>query len=727
MIESTSDAALAAARNLHQQGRLQEAIQRYKQLLKKPHVDGKQVFHLLGIAQQQMGDIDAATRTFQKGLMQTPLYSPLLLCLGTLYIEQKNFAQAETLFRNATVKHPTYGEAWYLLGALHLEQHQYAPAAAALQNAVKFLPNDLRAWNNLGSALQQMQQFTSALEAFQRALQIDDKLFSLWMNLALTLRELHRFDEAVAAYERMLSMHPNPDAGLWHDFASLLKDAGRISEAQQHYRKAIELAPDNLAYRRHLAIAQEATQRYEDAARTIAEAIDAVGDLGQPVPIELLSFATSLAMNLCDWAGAARHGDTLRARIRAGESRDLNPLLALPDISAQDQLTMARAYARHECGPLLELPPLCTSRRETPGRLRIGYLSSDWHSHATAVLLTGVLEQHDRGNFEIFGYSIGTTDASALGRRFIAAVDHFHDLTMCSDRDAAERILADGIDILVDLKGYTDGARPNILALRPAPVQVSWLGYPGTLGERRLADFIIGDAIVTPLERQEDFAETIVQLPHCYQPNDDKRPIPDTPPRAALGLPDTALVLCNFNQGFKITPDVFAVWCDALAALPAAVLWQLEPPAAARRNLIAAATARGIAEERLIFAPKVPVDQHLARLRCADLALDTSPYTSHTTAADALWAGVPLVSLQGGTFAARVAASILRTSGLGELVTTSLDAYRRMIIELGGDRERLNGYRRQLEQGRGDNPLFATAAFTRDLEAAYLGMIESGA
>ena len=303
--------------------------------------------------------------------------------------------------------------------------------------------------------------------------------------------------------------------------------------------------------------------------------------------------------------------------------------------------------------------------------------------------------------------------------RMQAAFDTFRDLQHASSEAAAGQIAADGIDILVDLKGYTGGSRLEIAALRPAPVQVSWLGYPGTLGHRRLADYLIGDPIVTPLEHASHYSESLALMPHCYQPNDRQRTVGERPTRAQAGLADTGFVFCCFCLPNKITPAMLDLWCRLLRNVPESQLWLLQSNSVTQHNLRREAAARGIAPERLVFAPPLPLAEHLGRLQLADLALDTFPYTSHTTASDALWAGVPLITLMGDTFVSRVAASILHAAGLPQLVTRSADSYVRLVLELAMQPEQMKFFRNRLAANLMTCPLFDSERFARDLERLY--------
>jgi predicted O-linked N-acetylglucosamine transferase (SPINDLY family) len=361
----------------------------------------------------------------------------------------------------------------------------------------------------------------------------------------------------------------------------------------------------------------------------------------------------------------------------------------------------------------------------THDKIRVAYLSADYHSHATAYLIAELIELHDRARFETIGVSFGLDDGSAIRKRLAGAFDRFLDVRAKSDREIAALLATLKVDIAVDLKGYTQDSRPDILSFRPAPIQAQWLGYPGTLGADFI-DYVIADETVAPFEHAPFYSEKIIQLPGCYQVNDRKRAITArTPSRQEAGLPETGFVFCCFNNSFKILPPVFDVWMRLLQEVPGSVLWLLQDNAGAETNLRSAAAARGVNPARLIFAGRAKLEDHLARHRLADLFLDTLPYNAHTTASDALWTGLPVVTCQGNAFAGRVAASLLKAVGLPELVTQNLADYEALALRLAGDPAMLQGIRATLEANRLDHPLFDTDRFRRGIEAAYQRMWET--
>jgi len=408
--------------------------------------------------------------------------------------------------------------------------------------------------------------------------------------------------------------------------------------------------------------------------------------------------------------------------LRAGK-RVLTPIQATAIVpSVSDQLICSRIWAADQSPPAAE--PLWRGENYRHERIRLAYLSADFHSHATAALMAGVFEAHDRQRFETIAVSYGPDDGSFMRARLTSAFDRFLDVRNKSDLEIGRMLRAHEVDIAIDLKGYTQDSRSGILALRAAPVQVHYLGFPGTMGAPYV-DYILADRTVIPAEHVSQYSERIVTLPDSYQCNDRARPIaPVTPSRADAGLPETGFVFCSFNNSFKIGPQLFDLWMRLLKQVDASVLWLLQDNPAAARNLKREAERRGVAADRLVFAPRDNLDRHLARQRLADLFLDTLPYGAHTTASDALWAGVPVLTCAGDTFAGRVAASLLHAAGLPEMITYTLDDYEELALKLVRDAGTLSAITRKLRDNRETSPLFDTVRITRHLEAAYTHMWE---
>jgi predicted O-linked N-acetylglucosamine transferase (SPINDLY family) len=510
---------------------------------------------------------------------------------------------------------------------------------------------------------------------------------------------------------------------------------GRVEAADDAFAIATAAAPDNVnawlargGFAMEVELAAPDTPAARDRLDVAIDAFRRAETLAPRVPPVVAQHAMALRY-ACAWrdSGAAEARlAALGAEAGAGPTAGtaafaISPLMAaaLLDDPALQRVAIAN-WSRQSLPPAAPRPmasaggaPAVIARRGD--RLRVGYLSSDFHDHATAHLTVGVFERHDRARVESFAYALDRDDGGAMRRRLIAAFDHFADVRALPDADVAARIAADDLDVLIDLKGHTHGARFGILARRPAPRQIHWLGFPGTLAHDAI-DALVADPVVVPPGAERHYAERVLRMPVCYQPNDRERPLPAAATRAGVGLPERGIVLACFNQAYKLTPSFLEVWLDALAARDDAVLWLTVPHARAQANLRAAAVARGVAAERVVFAPHVAQSVHLARLRCVDLALDVLPYGSHTTGSDALWAGVPLLTCAGNTFAGRVGASLAAAAELPTFVTASVAAYRARLFELLARPDELAAARAHLEGGRTTLPLFDTETFTRDFE-----------
>jgi len=496
---------------------------------------------------------------------------------------------------------------------------------------------------------------------------------------------------------------------------------GRHDEGLESLRLATERSPDNANHHIELAIAVEKIAPDEAAAH--------LRQAQQLLPEEprIDSRLHKPLMEGCDWDAVERAVGELKAHVRSEPverwTLRLDPFMvhALPI----DPLIVRDAVHWHSRRVAQSVTPLTRpARADRAGRCRLGYVAAEFRDHATSHLMAGLFEQHDRERFELWAYSLREGDGSEYEKRVRSAFDHFVDVSTLSDADAARRIAADGIDILVDLKGYTAGARPAIFAYRPAPVNVNYLGYPGSM-QADFMDYIIADAIVVPKSQFQWFSESVVWLPGTYQPNDDRQPIAEpTPSRATLGLPEQGTVYCCFNRSYKLERETFMAWMRILSAVPGSVLWLLQSNEATEARLRQATAHAGVDPARLVFARRMPKPEHLSRHRAADLFLDTHTYNAHTTASDALWAGLPLLTWPGESFASRVAASLLNAVGMPELVVPSLADYESTAIALGRDHDRLRRLHERLAANRLTQPLFRTTDYTRALEQAFETMHE---
>ena len=617
----------------------------------------------LALLEQDAGELAPARARLERALAvvqaaQRPT-APVLLALAGVHAAAGDAIAAGAAWERVVAEVPGEPTARHGLAVIALTAGDARGAIAHCRAGLAGEPAHAGLLATLGHALRATGAPAAAAEAFGAAAKAEPANVAAWMAAGNACMEAE-----------LAQVHAVRDGGGGVDGAA----ADALAHAQVAFTRAAALQPGVAAIHAHAAMA---------------------------------------ARYACDWP----HADAALTALARGFADDparfaCSPLMAVALLADPAVQRAGIAGWVRATLPPAAAPALVARRGD---RLRVGYLSSDFHDHATAHLAAGLFEHHDRARVESFAYAHDADDGSAMRQRLVGAFDHWVDVARVDDDAAARRIRADALDVLVDLKGHTHGARPGILARRPAPRQLHYLGFPGTLAFGGV-DAFVADAITAPPGCEAEFAEGLLRLPVCYQVNDGRRPVPAPASRAAAGLPEGALVLASFNQTYKLTAPFFAAWMDALRAHADAVLWLNVPHARARANLRAAAERAGVAPARIVFAPTVPQAAHVARLACADLALDVLPYGSHTTGSDALWAGVPLLTCRGTTFAGRVGASLLAAAELPELVADSLPGYARRLTELCADRARLAHYRDHLQRGRATLPLFDTAAFTRAFE-----------
>ena len=602
---------------------------------------------------------------------------------GLILHQQQRHEEAIAAYRHALQLNPALATIHTRLGNVLRDEGRLEEAVAANERAIQADPACAPAWCNQGLTFQALGRLEDARDALMTAIGLKPDFTEALVSLGLLLHRMGAFDEAVVMLRRAMDARAG-DADVAAHLGGVLKDQGRLAEAEALYKARLEAC-------------------------------------GGRLPAQELYAYCNLRRHICDWEGLE---DAERAAIDGvlADGTRVLPFSALGmSCTPEDHLAVARLWA----GGMR--PPPAPARQPANGsatgdRIRLGYLSADFFQHATADLIAELIEQHDRDRFELFAYCHSPDDGSPMRQRLIAAFDHFRDVERLPYGAAAETIAADGIDILVDLKGYTRNARTMIMAQRPAPIQVNYLGYPSTMGAGFI-DYIIADPIVAPMAHQRWFDEKIVQLPGCYQPNDRKRLSGPLQSRADWGLPDQAFVFLCFNNAYKITAPVFGVWMRLLGRVPGSVLWLLDANPLAKDNLRKEAARHGVDPDRLIFAPKVPGAEHLGRYALADLFLDNLPVCAHTTASEALWSGLPVVTCLGEVFVGRVAASLLSACGAPELIAPSLEAYEALALRLATSPAELGALRARLITARDTAPLFDTPLYARRLEAAFTHMV----
>jgi len=679
----------------------------------------------------------------------------------------EQLAQAEALYQQALAANPKHADALHMLGVLYYQAGRSELAVNSIAQALAINPKDTDYLNHYGLALRAAKQPEAAIKSFQQAILLQPKDPDLQLNLANTLLTLERFEEAASYYRRILRvMQKNDDVreALCHCLTSLGNQAhalGNFTQAETCFQEALQFNMQDAAIHYNLGNAQRELGKAAEAARHYAQAIelapddaDAYNNLGNvqrelgQLDLAIENYKKALALNpqlyhakvhlvhqkqhICDWHDLDDEIATIRNWVKTIPQAQISPFafLAMPSTTAAEQKLCADNWVSNRYAALLAYgKQLNFSYEATPAhkKIRIGYMSADFRLHPLAFLVSELLELHVRSQFEIIGFSYGVNDKSDAKKRIEQAFDQFYDIRLLSEIEAAKKIHACGVDILVDLTGFTQTSRSGIVALRPAPVSINWLGFPGTMGsfiggtfnDTPLYDYLLSDSFITPPHASSNYAEQLAILPASYQPNDRKRPVAKAPSRAECGLPENAFVFCCFNQTFKITADFFNIWMRLLKATPNSVLWLLECNRWAKHNLIEQAALQGIASERLIFAPRVSIAEHLARHVHADLFLDTLPYNAHTTCSDALWMGLPVLTCVGDTFASRVAGSLLKAAGLDELITYTLADYENKALFLTKNPQALHTMKQKLISEKMTSALFDTASFTRSLEAIY--------
>ncbi|MDB5611728.1 MAG: uncharacterized protein JWP25_8628 [Bradyrhizobium sp.] len=734
---------------LLQQGRLADAIAAHRQAIKlKPNY--AEAYLALGNALKQQGNLEQAMACYRSAIAAKPDYAEAHNNFGVLLQMQGKLDQAASAYNEAVKLRPAYAEAQFNLGVVLHQKHELDGAEAAYRRVIALNPGIAVAHNNLGTVLKDQGRLDEALAAFGNAIGLKAGYAEAFYNRATVLQQQARLEEALAAYGDAVGLRKDY-ADAINNAGIVLQELGRTGEAVDLYHRLIELMPAHADAHNNMGTAllsqgylDEALAAFEQALRckpdfpevyynlgnawrergNLAEAISAYRNALRLRPDDADAFSQLVyhRAQACAWDDYEAEQKKLIEMVRAGTRVPPFYLLSTP-ATASDQLICAQ----HWIGPIS--PPrqavfdhvFDRGASVERGRIRLGYLSADYHQHATAQLTAELFELHDRDRFEVVAYSYGPDDKSPMRARLESAFDRFVDIRALSHRDAAGLIHADKVDILIDLKGYTHHARPAISAHRPAPVQVSYLGYPATMGADFI-DYIIVDPFVVPSTQQPFFSERLVHLPGSYQVNDRRRDVAKDISRQACGLPADGLVFCSFNNSYKISPAFFDIWMRLLRSVPGSILWLLETNELVKGNLRMEAEKRGADSSRLIFAPIVPSAEHLGRHRHADLFLDTLPCNAHTTASDALWAGLPVLTCSRDTFAGRVAGSLLTAIGMPELVTGSLEEYERTALALGRAPDRLIALRQKLEKNRSASSLFDLPKLSGNIEAAYARM-----
>ena len=702
----------------------------------------------LGLIYSLQGKHQLALEAYDLALNIQPDDAEVLINKGSTYIDIKNYVLALEVLEKATQIRPDIPEAWSNKGIALNNLNLYQESINAYNEAIKLAPGYHQAWSNKSVPLNKLGRFQEAFEVCDKALSLKPEYAEGWSNKGLTLHELKRFEEAISHFDKALSLKPDCTEA-WSNKGNTLIELKVFEEAIAHYDKALSLKPDYHEAWTNKGVTLHELKRYDEAIAHFDKALClkpdyAEGWSNKGVTLhELKRYDEVIAhydkaltlkpdidwisgdllhtkMKICSWSGLAESLEDISKKIVLNE-KVINPfqLLALNDDALLHKKT-SEIYIQsiYPFNPVLE----SILKRPQSKKIRVGYFSADFHNHATGFLMAELFEMHDKSQFELVGFSFGPIANDEMRRRLVKSFDQFIEVGRKSDVEVAKLSRDLNIDIAVDLKGFTQDARTGIFSHRAAPIQVNYLGYPGTLGADYM-DYIIADKTLIPPQSQQSYSEKIVYLPNSYQVNDRKRLISDKHfTRLELGLPEDGFVFCCFNNNFKILPATFYGWMRILKAVDGSVLWLFQDNTWAVDNLKKEFEKQGIAAERLVFAKRLPLSEHLARHRQADLFLDTFPCNAHTTTSDALWVGLPVLTLIGRSFASRVAASLLNAVGLPELITSTQEEYEALAIELAVSPNKLEDIKLKLANNLITTPLFDTLCFTKNIEAAYVDM-----
>ncbi len=693
-------------------GRFAEALASVDQAL-QTDPDSTVAHYNRASALKELNRPQEAVISLDKILAALPDFLPAMQLKAVVLKAIGKVDEAIVLFGKVIERDPNFIDAWNNRGSTYYEQGRWDEALADLERAIQISPQSFEAHINRGRTLVKVHRYAEADQCFDKSLEIDPRSPDSLASKSDLYFKLHRYEDALRFAAKAYAANPGFFLAAKLHGDALLR-LNRAAEAVDSYDRALALNPQHLETLVNKGIALRTVRRYGEAAQYFAAVLQQ--NANYPFMLGNLFDARRQA---CDWTDYNILSRRISEGIRAGQ-RVESPFSGLNHITAPiEQLLCAQVYWSD--GIALRDVPWTAAPYNNP-KLRVAYLSADFHEHATSHLMVGLFEAHDRTKFETYGISFGRDDNSAIRARVMRSFDHFVDVRNVSDPDLIAQLRQWKIDIVVDLKGLTNGARPMLFPQRMAPVQVNYLGYPGTMGAV-CYDYIIADHTLISGDESAFFAEKVAWLPDTYQPNDRARGVDArVPTRAELGLPDSGFVFCSFNGNYKITPAMFDVWMRLLKAVPGSVLWLLKGSDESEPHLRREAQARGVAAERLIFAPILPPIQHRARQKAADLFLDTLPICAHTTASDALWVGLPIVTCLGETFAGRVAASLLKAIDAPELITTSLTAYEALALKLATDPTALAAIKEKLIRNRESCALFDTVRITRHIEAAYTTM-----
>jgi predicted O-linked N-acetylglucosamine transferase (SPINDLY family) len=711
---TSPDQLFDQAFQIHMRGDLESAAEYYREILTK-HPNHAETLHHLGLAKLQRGEIKEAINWIRRSVEVNDKQSNVLSNLGYCLNLIGNHEEALSVCDKSISLNAKNDGAWTNLGNAQKELRLTVKAQQSYEKALELQPNNPRYFYNLANALYDLKSFDEAKSLFEKTIALEPRIAEAHNNLAACLIKLKKFCEALPRTIAAIELKPDY-AEAWSNRGNALNDLKRHEEALASYDRSIELKPDYAEAWSNRGNTLNNLKRHEEAAKCFLRAYEL-----SEIPDFHLGRCHYQMMLTCDWTDY----DLFKKKIDSGikKGKHYAEPFGFQGIADSEQLLKicAELFCQKNYPTETPIKPRIRNSRQ---KIRIGYLCGEFRNQATSHLMTGVWESHNPSRYEIFAFDNGWDDGSEYRTRIKSAIPNFFDISRIPDRKVAELISEKNIDILINLNGYFGHARQGVFAAKPSPIAVNYLGFPGTIGADYI-DYLIADQICIPESSKDHYAEKIVYLPFSYQANDNLRKASTKPiTRSEFGLPKNVFVFCCFNNNYKVTPRTFQIWIEILSEVEHSCLWLLEDNLSAKTNLRNETSRRGIDPNRLIFAKRLESSEHINRHRLADLFLDTLPYNAHTTASDALWAGLPVLTLKGNTFPGRVGASLLTALNLPELITNSAGEYKNVAISLAKSPEKLASVKEKLAQNKLSTSLFDTSRFTRNLESAYEAMYE---
>jgi len=694
-----------------QSERLNDAERTLSQLLKL-QPKNSDAYNFLSVIAAYRLKWEEALELINKSIRYSPNNSVAYSNKGNILKELCRFQEVEACYKKAIQLDQKHFEVYNNIGNFYQEVGRYEEAFENYDKAIQLEPNYAEAFSNKGNTLQKIGEYDKAIEMYEKALMIKPAYQEAWLNRGFALNKIKKFEAALESCDKAIALDSNNPLA-WTDKGVILSEQNNHAEAIKHYEKAISVNEKFAEAFANKASSLMEFKRYDEALQSYQTAYSIKPNLEY-----LLGDIVSLKLLLGEWGGLQDDVKKIITAIEADE-KIINPFKLLSAVESPiDALRVAKNWTTTKFAPKKLLQILKTHSHP---KIRLGYFSADFRNHPVSFLAAELFELHDRDRFEVYAFSVRSAEpGDAMRERLVNAFDHFIDVEHKTDIEVAQLARELEIDIAIDLGGHTQFAPTGIMSYRAAPIQINYLGYPGTMGAPYM-DYIIADPILIPPENQQFYSEKVIYLPNCYQPNDRKKVIsPRKFTRAEVGLPEKGFVFCSFNNNFKILPQIFASWMNILKKVEGSVLWLLEDNSVAAENLRKEAQKAGVNPDRLIFAQRVPHAEHLARHELADLFLDTYPYNAHTTASDALWAGLPLITIQGSSFASRVASSLLTAVGLEELITQSNEQYEELAVNLAINMGTLALIKKQLNDNRLLSSLFDSKTLTKNIEDCYL-------